>query len=113
MTRESKGVHPSLAIKFLLDYHRSVNLFAMPNFTGRHIDKDTGEEYESFDFFHKSFYNRVERFTDQCSIDALEQQMLQVDRRPYATGISYPSFWTTGEGVAPDGTVKEKMHIRA
>ena len=45
MTRESKGVHPSFAIKFLLDYHKSVNLFAMPNFTGKYIDEDTGEEY--------------------------------------------------------------------
>ena len=88
MTQESKGLLPSFAIKFLLDYHQSVNLFAMPNFTGNYINEDTGEEYQSWDFFHAPFKNRVERFTDQCSIDSLEKQTLQVDAHPYATAVS-------------------------
>ena len=37
--------------------------------------------------------------------------MLEANREPYATAVNAPAFWTTGPGVAPDGTVREQMQI--
>ena len=111
LTEKSKGLLPSFAIKFLLDYSKSENLFGMPNFTGMYKDKETDQEYPSWDFFRGIFKNRVERLPDQCSRDALEAKMIEGNNKPYATGVALPSFWTTGAGVAPDGTAHEKMHI--
>jgi len=64
MTHKSEGLTPSFAIKFLLDYEKSENLFGMPNFTGKYTNAETGLEESSWDFFHATFKNRVERFTD-------------------------------------------------
>jgi len=61
LTSSSQGLLPSFAIKFLLDGHKSENLFAMPNFTGKYIN-DNEEEYSSWDFFHGTFKSRVEPF---------------------------------------------------
>ena len=44
LTSQSEGLLPSFAIKFLIDNHKSENLFAMPNFTG--IYKEYDEETE-------------------------------------------------------------------
>ena len=100
---------PSFAIKFLLDYVKSDNLFGMPNFTGKYAD-DEGNESASWDFFRGTFKNRVERFSDDCNRDAMEAKMIEGNNKPYATGVALPAFWTTGPGVAPDGTANESMH---
>ena len=48
MTNKSEGLLPSFAIKFLLDYEKSENLFGMPNFTGKYADNDDMENEESY-----------------------------------------------------------------
>ena len=109
LTEKSEGLLPSFAIKFLLDYEKSENLFGMPNFTGKYADSE-GNETTSWDFFKGTFRNRVERFSDDCERDALEAKMIEGNNKPYATGVALPAFWTTGPGTAPDGTAHESMH---
>jgi len=66
LTSASEGLLPSFAIKFLIDNHKSENLFAMPNFTGKYKEyneeTEEMEENSSWDFFHGTFKNRVEPF---------------------------------------------------
>ena len=103
---------PSFAIKFLVDYAHSENLFGMPNFTGKYTDEETGDEYSSWNFFEGTFKNRLDRLPDDgCHREALEAKMLEANKEPYTTAIIAPAFWTTRSGVAPDGTAHEQMHV--
>ena len=43
LSDESEGLLPSMALKFLIDYKKSENLFAMPNFTGLYENEETVE----------------------------------------------------------------------
>ena len=61
---DSKGLMPSMAIKFLISGYKSENLFGMPNFTGEYKDEATGEKYHSWNFFEKNFKSRVSRFDE-------------------------------------------------
>ena len=109
---KSKGLLPSIAIKFLTDYTHSENIFGMPNFTGIYTDEETGEEYSSWNFFEKTLKSRLDRLPDDgCHRESLEAKMLEANREPYATGVSAPAFWTTRSGVAPDGTTHEQMLV--
>lgn len=118
LTKDSEGLLPSFAIKFLIDKHKSENLFAMPNMTGKYkkID-DNGEEvqYSSWDFFHGTFKSRVAPFdeSDTCNVRALEAKFLESNNRPYATSVSRPAFWKTkkmenGEEVTVEHYKPEK-----
>ena len=109
LTSESEGLLPSFAIKFLLDGHHSENLFAMPNFTGKYKDATTMEEYSSWDFFHGTFKNRVERFSDQCDIDSMERKLLEGNDRPYATSVVRPAYWKSKQ-EQEDGTDVKVTH---
>ena len=111
MTSESEGLLPSFAIKFLLDGHRSENLFAMPNFTGKYKNAVTQEEYSHWDFFHGTFKSRVEPFQDQCHIDSMERKFLEGNNRPYATSVVRPAYWKTKE-VQADGSVVTVPHYK-
>lgn len=66
---DSKGLLPSMAIKFLITGSKSENLFGMPNFTGEYTDEVTGEKYHSWNFFEKKFKSRVSRFEEEPSDD--------------------------------------------
>jgi len=94
LTEYSKGLLPSFAIKFLIDNHKSENLFAMPNMTGKYKNA-AGEEYSHWDFFHGTFKSRVEPFQDQCHIDSMERKFLEGNNRPYATSVVRPAYWKT------------------
>ena len=112
MHEKSKGLVPSIAIKFLTDYTHSENIFGMPNFTGKYTDEETEEEYSSWNFFEGTLKSRVDRLPDDgCHRESLEAKMLEANREPYATGVSAPAFWTTRSGVAPDGTAHEQMLV--
>lgn len=52
LIESSKGLFPSIALKFLIDGRESSNLFAVPDFIGT----------ESWDFFSKPMTNRVAPF---------------------------------------------------
>lgn len=85
LTEHSTGLNPGVALKFLLDGIKSENLHAMSNFTG--VDEQGNT---SWDFFHRPFANRVERFPDSCERDTVERKMIEASNRPYATGVSQP-----------------------
>jgi len=38
--------------------------------------------------------------------------MIEGNNKPYVTGVAHPAFWTTGAGIAPDGTAHDEMHIK-
>ena len=99
MTDESDGLLPSLAIKFLIDYQKSENLFAMPNLTGLYENEDTGELEPSWDFFRAPMKNRVDRFTEECELSTVEKKMIEGNPFPYVTSIVRPA------AVATDGVV--------
>ena len=115
LTSASEGLLPSFAIKFLIDNHKSENLFAMPNFTGKYKEYNEEtmemEEYSSWDFFHGTFKNRVEPFEDQCHIDSMERKFLEGNNRPYVTSVVRPAFWRTKE-VQADGSVVTVPHYK-
>jgi len=81
LTGASQGLHPSMAIKFLVDYDKSMNLFAMPNFEGT----------TSWDFFSQPMKSRVQRFEDTCHRETREMKMLEGNNRPYATSVIKPA----------------------
>ena len=89
LTENSKGLFPSLAIKFLLDEDISLNLFGMPNFTGT----------ESWDFFSQTFKSRVAPFTEEkhpIQKKTILQKNTEGDARPYATAVCNPAEWSKG-----------------
>ena len=96
LTEESKGILPSLAIKFFLSNTLSTNLFAMPNFTG----KDE-EGKESWDFFHRPLKSRVERFERACEQDSVEKKLIEGSPVPYATSVVFPAFYDTSDYLNP------------
>ena len=96
MTAESKGILPSLAIKFLISNTLSTNLFGMPNFTG----KDE-EGNESWDFFHRPLKSRVERFERPCERDSVEKKLIEGSPVPYATSVVFPAFYDTSDYLNP------------
>ena len=96
MTWASKGLLPSMAIKFLVDGVGSENLLGMPSFTG---EDENGEM--SWDFFRDPFKNRVERLPEGCMRDSIEKKMLEGTTRPYTVGIAGPAQ-VTNEGEIID-----------
>ena len=105
LTEESTGLLPSMAIKFLIDYKKSENLFGMPNLTGLYEDEETGEMEPSWDFFKAPMKNRVERFTDDCEVDSLEWKMAEANPFPYVTSIVRPA------AMATDGEIVDTKDI--
>lgn len=81
MTEESVGLLPSIAIKFLVDNDKSMNLFAMPNLEGT----------TSWDFFSQALKSRVARFEDDCHRNTVEKKFLEGNNRPYATSVIKPA----------------------
>jgi len=71
-----------MAIKFLVDNEKSMNLFGMPNFEGT----------KSWDFFSMPLKSRVDRFEDTCHRETRELKMLEGNNRPYATSVIKPAI---------------------
>ena len=102
LTTLSEGLVPGAAFKFLIDGKISENLLAMPNMTGRDEEGST-----SWDFFHRPFQSRVERFSDSCERDTKEKKFIEASNRPYATGVSMPARYEL------DGTNHDSRDARA
>jgi len=93
----SEGLLPSMALKFLIDYKKSENLFGMPNLTGLY-ENEEGELEPSWDFFKAPMKNRVDRFTEECEIDTVEKKMIEANPFPYVTAVARPAAMAT-DGV--------------
>ena len=104
LAEDSKGILPSMAIKFLLSNRLSTNLFAMPNFTGK---DENGEE--SFNFFHRPLKSRVERFESACERDSVEKKLIEGSPVPYATSVVFPAFYDTTDYLNPQVTHHREM----
>lgn len=81
MTEDSKGLLPSVALKFLIDGIKAENLFGMPSF----------HETTSWDFFDTDLKSRVKPFqkeTDQCLIDTIQKKLIEATNRPFSTAVS-------------------------
>ena len=63
---EAGGLAPSLAIKFLRDGMRSVNVLANVGF----------ESTSSFNFFAANFRARVDLHENECAADTIERKFL-------------------------------------
>ena len=76
----SKGLMPSLALKFLLDGQMSVNILAMPSFT----------QSESWNFFETGFRSRVDPFTEaqKCERATIQKKLAEGTPHPFANAIS-------------------------
>ena len=85
-----------MAIKFLISNRISINLFAMPNFTG--LDEN-GKE--SWNFFDKPLKNRVERFERRCERKSVEKKLIEGSHVPYATSIVFPAYYDTRDHLNP------------
>lgn len=101
LTEASVGLLPSLALKFLIDYKKSENLFAMPNFTGLYENEETSALEPSWDFFKAPMKNRVDRLTDPCEQDTVERKLIEGHRFAYMTAVSRPARMAT-DGVVID-----------
>ena len=95
LSEASEGLLPSLAIKFLIDYKKSENLFGMPNLTGLYEDEETGDMEPSWDFFKAPMKNRVDRFTEECELDTVEWKMREANPFPYVTSVVRPAAMAT------------------
>ena len=102
LTPLSEGLVPGAAFKFLIDGKISENLVAMPNMTG--VDE---EGNRSWDFFHRPFQSRVERFTDKCELETKEKKLIEASNRPYATGVAQPARFEL------DGTAIDSFEARS
>ena len=69
---EAGGLAPSLAIKFLRDGMRSVNVLANVGF----------ESTSSFNFFAGNFRTRVDLHVNECAADTIERKFLEVQASP-------------------------------
>lgn len=69
LSSESTGLHPSAAIKFLIDGTTSENILVTPNLTGS----------DSWDFFHEPMKTRLAPFdpeTDSIEIQTKQRKMI-------------------------------------
>ena len=94
--RLSKGLLPSLAIKFLIDGGEAVNVFGMNNFTGS----------ESWDFFRNELKSRVEplrktRKAHECEIETLNKKLIEGSKRPFVTALSPVARFTPNGNEIP------------
>lgn len=76
----STGLTPSIALKFLVDDFRSVNLFGMVGF----------KPSTSWNFFNEPLSNRLKNITkdDHIEYHTFRTKLVEASERPLATGLA-------------------------
>jgi len=85
LTQLSGGLLPSFAFKFLIDGHKSQNIFGMPSF----------KETDSWDFFENTMKTRLEHFVpaddngvnDQYLIDTIQLKLNTATQHPFSLAV--------------------------
>lgn len=100
LTKLSTGLHPSIALKFLVDSFASDNIVAMESFIPSN----------SWDFFDATLSNRVPEFdlNDKAQYimdQTLRKKMVEGAMRPFGTGVGHiASTRLDGSGLTKDET---------
>ena len=75
---EASGLAPSLAIKFLRDGMRSVNVLANVGF----------ESTSSWNFMSSDFRARIDLHENECAASTIERKFANVQLRPQSLGLA-------------------------
>lgn len=77
----SKGLLPSVAVKFLIDGRSSNNVFGMPSF----------KSSDSWDFFSQPMKSQVDPFTEDMTVEmeTIFVKLLEGSVQPFGTGTAH------------------------
>lgn len=106
LSEETKGLTPSVAIKFIVNEFRSNNIFAMNSFKANE---------GSWNFFEKKMMNRVPPFTpedDPIEFATMHKKIIDGSKCPYGTAIAHvASIGNDGKYVEPLVPVKTPYEL--